>query len=92
MFESMISTVLNNLFSSIRDALKFPVRAPERKDWPHRSIGYPEEFDEGGNRSPRDFSNIAALCALIVTAIAIAAILGNGEGVMLSELDTVISL
>ena len=77
MFESMISTFWNNLFGSIRDALKFWVRAPGRKDWPHRSIGYPEEFDESGNRSPRDFSIIAALCTLIVTAIAIAVILAE---------------
>jgi hypothetical protein len=81
MFERMVSTIGNylfaGLFANIRDALKFWARAPGRKDWPHRSIGYPEEFEEGGNRPQRDFSIIAALCALIVTAIAIAVVLGE---------------
>ena len=78
MLERMVSTIGNYLFpgllDNMLDAIKFWARAPRRKGWPHRSIGYPEEFEEGGNRSQRDFSIIAALCALIVTAIAIAVV------------------
>ena len=78
MLERMVSTIGNYLFpgllDNMRDAIKFWARAPGRKNWLHQSIGYPEEFEEGGNRSQRDFSIIAALCALIVTAIAIAVV------------------
>jgi len=80
MFERMVSTIGNylfaGLFANIRDALKFGLGHP-RKNWPHRSIGYPEEFEEGSNRPQRDLSIIVTLCALIVTAIAIAVVLGE---------------